>query len=123
MRILPTICIALGCCFLALTSFAGKCGNRDCPKPVCEEQSCCGKMGGPSYCDSSAGRIVCNNGYYSDCYCTRHAVMDLQLLQGCCLWKGGVLTTDYTTGAVVCNDGTISIECTLQNLNLSTGIY
>jgi hypothetical protein len=73
--------------------------------------ACCGRMGGVSYCDSSAGRMVCKNGFYSDCYCTRHAIMDLQLLKGCCLWKGGVTPTYNTTGAVVCNDGSISEEC------------
>lgn len=75
---------------------------------------CCDKMGGISYCDSSAGRFVCHNGFYSACYCTRHAVMDLQLLQGCCLWRGGVLPTYDTSGLVICNDGSASEECSLQ---------
>ena len=106
------------------TVHAGRCvGNAPCPRPQCEDQTCCGKMGGVSYCDSSAGLLVCNNGYYSSCYCTRHAVMDLQLLQGCCLWQGGVLQIDYTTGAVICNNGTISPECTLQNINQSSGVF
>jgi hypothetical protein len=82
-----------------------------------EDNSCCGAMGGVNYCDSSAGRLVCNNGFYSTCYCTPHAVMDLQLLRGCCLWKGGVLPPSVRapTGVVVCNDGSISEECSLQN--------
>lgn len=79
--------------------------------------SCCNKMGGVNYCDSSAGRLVCNNGYYSTCYCTPHAVMDLQLLRGCCLWKGGVLppSVHSPSGLVVCNDGSVSEECSAQN--------
>ena len=78
-------------------------------------ETCCKNMGGVSYCDSSAGRLVCNNGFYSVCYCTPHAVMDLQLLQGCCLWHGGVLPSYDTTGLVICNDGFISEECSLGN--------
>jgi hypothetical protein len=76
---------------------------------------CCNQMGGINYCDSSAGRLVCNNGFYSACYCTRHAVMDLQYLKGCCLWHGGVLPTRDGSGLIVCNDGWLSEECTLQN--------
>jgi hypothetical protein len=75
---------------------------------------CCAQMGGVNYCDSSAGRIVCNNGFYSTCYCTPHAVMDLQLFRGCCLWKGGVVPTYNTNGLVVCNDGSVSEECSIQ---------
>ena len=75
--------------------------------------SCCGGMGGIHYCDSSAGRFVCKNGDYSACYCTRHAVMDLQRLQGCCLWQGGVMATGEP-GLVVCNDGSISEICTIH---------
>lgn len=77
--------------------------------------ACCNKMGGVNYCDSSAGRLVCNNGFYSTCYCTRHAVMDLQLLRGCCLWRGGVLPESSNSGLVVCNDGSVSEECSLVN--------
>lgn len=77
--------------------------------------SCCMNMGGVNYCDSSAGRLVCKNGFYSACYCTPHAIMDLQLLKGCCLWKGGVLPTYDNTGLIVCNDGSVSEECSLQN--------
>ncbi|HHT0593766.1 TPA: neurogenic locus notch [Legionella anisa] len=75
---------------------------------------CCSQMGGVSYCDSSAGRLVCKNGFYSTCYCTPHAVMDLNLFRGCCLWKGGVVSTYTITGYVVCNDGSISEECSLR---------
>lgn len=82
------------------------------------ESACCNKMGGVNYCDSSAGRLVCNNGFYSTCYCTPHAVMDLQLLRGCCLWRGGVVPAppiSAPTGIIVCGDGSVSEECTLQN--------
>lgn len=75
---------------------------------------CCSQMGGISYCDSSAGRYVCNNGYYSSCYCTIHAVMDLQRVSGCCLWQGGVLLVD-PMGLVICNNGGVSEVCSLQN--------
>lgn len=75
---------------------------------------CCNGMGGIRYCDSSAGRFVCNNGYYSSCYCTRHAVMDLQKIMGCCLWHGGVLRSDDGAGVVICRDGTISETCSLH---------
>lgn len=80
----------------------------------CELNKCCGNMGGIRYCDSSAGRFVCNNGYYSSCYCDRHAIMDLRHIPGCCVWQGGVSRID-PTGQVVCNNGGISEECTLQN--------
>lgn len=76
--------------------------------------NCCGGMGGVSYCDSSAGRYVCNNGSYSACYCTRHAVMDLQKIQGCCLWQGGVFKIDEL-GLVICNNGGVSEICSIQN--------
>lgn len=81
--------------------------------PFCDKQLCCNDMGGVSYCDSSAGRYVCNNGYYSACYCTRHAVMDLQQLSGCCLWQGGVMATT-PTGLVLCNNGGVSEICSLN---------
>lgn len=76
---------------------------------------CCSQMGGVNYCDSSAGRLVCKNGFYSACYCTRHAVMDLQLLKGCCLWRGGVMPNFNASGSIVCNDGSVSEECSLEN--------
>ncbi len=71
---------------------------------------CCAGMGGINYCDSSAGRFVCCNGYYSSCYCDRHAVMDLQKFQGCCMWQGGVLKID-PMGLVICNNGGVSEVC------------
>lgn len=82
--------------------------------PTCDKRLCCHDMGGISYCDSTAGRYVCNNGYYSTCYCTRHAVMDLQKLEGCCLWQGGVFNIE-ATGLVLCNNGGISEICSIQN--------
>lgn len=75
--------------------------------------NCCGGMGGVQYCDSSAGRMVCKNGDYSTCYCTRHAVMDLQKIAGCCLWQGGVFKLSER-GLVICRDGGISEICSLQ---------
>ncbi|MDI9818564.1 MULTISPECIES: hypothetical protein [unclassified Legionella] len=109
-RVLVTILFLSGS-----LSFAGRiCNESTTYIPQCDKMNCCGSMGGISYCDSSAGRYVCNNGYYSSCYCTRHAVMDLQLLQGCCLWQGGVLTVDPRTGAVVCHNGSVSEICSLQ---------
>lgn len=72
--------------------------------------NCCGSMDGIKYCDSSAGRYVCNNGRYSSCYCTIHAIMDLQKLEGCCLWQGGVLKTT-TSGLIQCRNGEISEVC------------
>ncbi len=83
--------------------------------------SCCEKLGGIRYCDSSAGRYVCNSGDYSACYCTIHAIMDLQKLQGCCLWQGGVLKADV--GVVTCRDGSISEICGLQRPAVSAAIY
>lgn len=76
-------------------------------------RGCCENMGGVNYCDSSAGRLVCNNGFYSTCYCTPHAIMDLQFLQGCCLWRGGVMGQNLSgpNGLIVCNDGSVSEEC------------
>lgn len=90
--------------------------------PYCDKKMCCNDMGGVSYCDSSAGRYVCNNGYYSTCYCTRHAVMDMQKFEGCCLWQGGVLTISET-GIVICNNGGASEICTIQNPPQSTSIF
>ena len=75
--------------------------------------NCCEKLGGIRYCDSSAGRYVCNNGDYSACYCTRHAVMDLQKIAGCCLWQGGVFKVT-TQDQVICNNGLESEICGLQ---------
>lgn len=75
---------------------------------------CCSKKGGIQYCDSSAGRYVCCDGDYSACYCTRHAVMDLQKIQGCCTWQGGVMMVEPATGLVICNDGGVSEMCSIQ---------
>lgn len=83
---------------------------------------CCADMGGIKYCDSSSGRFVCMNGYYSSCYCTRHAVMDLQKIHGCCLWQGGVMTVD-PTGLVICNNGGVSEVCSLQTPVKSVSIW
>lgn len=79
------------------------------------EAGCCDTKGGIQYCDSSAGRYVCHDGHYSTCYCTRHAVMNLQKIEGCCLWQGGVLVVDPRTGEVICNNGSVSELCSLQN--------
>lgn len=81
---------------------------------TCETNVCCARMGGISYCDSSAGRYVCQNGYYSSCYCTRHAIMDIQNIKGCCLWQGGVYAVNLQ-GVVICADGKISEICSIQN--------
>ena len=78
------------------------------------DSNCCRGMLGIQYCDSSAGRYVCANGYYSSCYCTRHAVMDLQKIEGCCLWQGGVFKIDKHSGLVICRDGGISSVCSAQ---------
>ena len=75
--------------------------------------ACCANMQGVGYCDSSAGRLVCKNGFYSACYCSPHAVMDFQLLRGCCLWHGGVAPTFNQAGLIACNDGSVSEECSL----------
>ena len=89
---------------------------------ACGGETCCSEMGGVQYCDSSAGRLVCRNGEYSDCYCTRHAVMDMQKLTGCCSWQGGVLKTDRT-GAVICRNGSYAEGCSLQNPNESIAAW
>ncbi|NCT56504.1 MAG: neurogenic locus notch [Legionella sp.] len=76
---------------------------------------CCDKMGGVQYCDSSAGRYVCQNGRYSSCYCTRRAIMNMQAFEGCCMWQGGVFKIDDRTGFVICNNGGVSPMCSLGN--------
>lgn len=100
---------------LAFANCAGvnKCNQYAVFIPYCDKIHCCQEMGGISYCDSAAGRYVCMNGYYSTCYCTRHAIMDIQKLEGCCLWQGGVMTIDER-GVVVCNNGGASEICSLQ---------
>jgi hypothetical protein len=90
---------------LSFTSLASSCEGPNC---------CGGNSGGISYCDSSVGRFVCRNGEYSACYCTRHAVMDLQKIAGCCLWQGGVMKVD-PFGMVICADGSVSEICSLQS--------
>lgn len=104
--------------FLSIFLFLGICAQTAysaCP-------ACCSQMGGISYCDSSAGRYVCKNGYYSSCYCTRHAVMDLQRIEGCCLWQGGVMAVD-PMGLVICNNGGVSELCSLQTPVKSVSIW
>ena len=77
---------------------------------------------GQRYCDSSVGRYVTNNGDYSVCYCTRHAVMNLQKLEGCCTWQGGVFKIS-DRGLVLCNNGGISELCSLQKPVESVAAY
>ena len=107
MRSLSTVFLSLSLSLVTQLAI----GAASCPAPPCA--GCCVNMGGIKYCDSSAGRYVCENGYYSSCYCTRHAVMDLQKIQGCCLWQGGVFKVDEL-GLVVCNNGGVSDVCNLQ---------
>lgn len=99
---------------ITLSSLSANLAARDICEtsyvPSCDHHFCCNGMGGIDYCDSSSGRYICSNGYISSCYCTRHAVMDLQKLQGCCLWKGGVSQVTEA-GAIVCNNGQISEVC------------
>ncbi len=95
-------------CFPSLPSMP-KCSKN------CDTNACCKGMGGVNYCDSSAGRLVCNNGFYSSCYCTRHAVMDMQHVQGCCLWQGGVKAITNQQ-IVLCRDGGYSEECSTMLL-------
>lgn len=82
---------------------------------------CCKHMGGVQYCDNSAGRYVCNNGYYSTCYCSRHAVMELEYLSGCCMWHNGVMAEEV--GLVICNDGSISEMCSLQYVKKQVSVF
>lgn len=74
------------------------------------------------YNDSSSGRFVMRDGYYSQCYSTRHAVMDLQKFKGCCMWQGGVEKMD-AKGRVICRDKSISELCTLQNPKQSIAVF
>ena len=98
---------------------SGQSCPRDCGK---KKDTCCGGMGGISYCDSSAGRYVCQNGDYSVCYCTPHAVMDLQFIQGCCVWQGGVKHVTIG-GSVICRNGVEAEICSKQNKGLSNGVF
>ena|SRR3990167_6339494 len=113
MRIIQVLIIWGFSCVI----YAGSCVNKstaDC-QSIPNYSVCCGAMGGINYCDSSGGRLVCNNGYVSSCYCSRFAVMDLQLLQGCCLWHGGEIHAQDENGLIICSDGSVSIECSEQN--------
>lgn len=84
---------------------------------------CCANRGCIQYCDASAGRFVCGDGEYSSCYCTRHAVMDLQKIQGCCLWQGGVFKIEDPSHLVICNDGSVSEICSIQFVPETASIY
>ena len=75
---------------------------------------CCEGYGGILYNDSSMGRFVCRNGYISNCYSTRHAVMDMQKFRGCCVWEGGIEKITMK-GEVVCRDGHISEICSIAH--------
>lgn len=70
----------------------------------------------PSYCDTSAGRVVKSDGGYSKRYCRWTAVMDFQGVHTCCTWQGGVLV--IKNGLVICNDGTVSPICSIQETRL-----
>ncbi|WP_051555229.1 hypothetical protein [Legionella fairfieldensis] len=114
MRSLYPSLVAISLLFNASLSLAGRLPScAEAFVPTCDKRLCCHDMGGINYCDSSAGRYVCNNGYYSSCYCTRHAVMDMQKFEGCCLWQNGVFRVDET-GLVICNNGGVSAVCSLQ---------
>lgn len=87
--------------------------NAGCGADSCN--SCCAGKGGILYGDSSAGRYVCNDGDYSVCYSTIHAVMDMQKFEGCCMWKGGVLKV-LPEGIVLCRNGSYSEICSIRNM-------
>jgi hypothetical protein len=114
MRSLLSSLVTVVFVFALSTSFATTKNTPPCCRtihiPPCEKLLCCNGMGGISYCDSSAGRYVCQNGEYSSCYCTRHAVMDLQKMEGCCIWQGGVVGLG-ASGLVMCRNGSISETC------------
>ena len=84
---------------------------------------CCVNKGSVQYCDASTGRYVCGDGDYSSCYCTRHAVMELQKIEGCCTWKGGVMGVDHATGLVICNNGCLSEMCSIQHLVAAVSLW
>lgn len=88
----------------------------------CETNGCCSGMGGVDYCDKSAGRLVCANGFYSSCYCSAHAVMDLQMVQGCCLWHGGVMAIT-PENIIVCRDGSFSELCSILRTKKQFAAY
>ncbi len=85
-----------------------------CDADACD--TCCAQKGGIRYSDSTGGRYVCNDGDYSVCYSTIHAVMDMQKFEGCCMWEGGVLKTT-PEGIVLCRDGSYSEICSMRNMS------
>lgn len=99
------------CAFTLLLSSSSVLFAED--ESLASAPNCCRNHDGISYCDSSSGRYVCGNGEISQCYCTRHAIMDLQLLKGCCTWDGGI---DHITskGKVICRNGKFAEMCTLE---------
>lgn len=117
LRVLFIISLA----FFCEIAVAGGCAT--CENGQCQTDGCCEKMGGINYCDSSVGFYVCNNGYFSSCYCTRHAIMDLQQLQGCCMWNGGVAPQINPYGIIICRDGTVSELCSIQTQNQTGSVW
>jgi hypothetical protein len=99
------------CLSVSISSIA----SDNCP-------NCCVGYGGISYGDSSSGRFVCNNGYVSQCYSTRHAIMNLQKFKGCCMWEGGVLKVTLK-GEVICRDGQISELCSAAYQQASAVVF
>ena len=112
MKLALQILIAFTLLFTLTIADAASCTGAQARTRRCRVEPCCGRMGGINYCDSSAGRLVCNNGYYSSCYCDRHAIMDFQRIEGCCLWQGGVLAVEEA-GMIICNNGGVSEVCSL----------
>jgi hypothetical protein len=107
MNNITKICVLLS---VSLCAYSQECSN------------CCEGYGGIAYNDSSSGRYVCRNGYFSNCYGTRHAVMDMQKFKGCCIWEGGIEKITLK-GEVICRDGHVSEICTLQNPNQTAAVY
>lgn len=81
------------------------------------QKSCCKskfeKKVSATYCDTSAGFMVLNNGSYSKLYCRYSAIMNKQRVHGCCTWSGGILAVKE--GNVICRNGTVSAVCSIQN--------
>ena len=102
-------------CVICLSVSMSSIASDICP-------NCCVGYGGISYGDSSSGRFVCNNGYVSQCYSTRHAIMNLQKFKGCCMWEGGVLKVTLK-GEVICRDGQISELCTSAYQQASAVVF
>lgn len=82
---------------------------------------CCDNDTSVRYCDTSAGFNVLQNGDYANSYCTRHAVMNLQKLEGLCLWRGGVAQITERK-EVICNDGTVSEISSLEQMVYQEGV-